>query len=163
MKCVTEFILSQLIYLCTVFLNSFPMFGYRFPKEMPRKSSGDHYFWDPAKEKKFLLQLDEYLACSVGKHPPKATLELWAAQFNAEFGGVPAHRMTLYQKKERMKKIYRDRKALQSRTGLGYDPSTDRVICSDEAWQSFIGVTALCNIRPYVILFNYAMIILVLI
>ncbi|GMN19766.1 hypothetical protein TIFTF001_045230 [Ficus carica] len=55
---------------------------------MPRKASGDHYFWDPAKEKKFLLQLDEYLACSGGKHPPKATLELWAAQFNSEFGGV---------------------------------------------------------------------------
>ncbi|GMN44390.1 hypothetical protein TIFTF001_013594 [Ficus carica] len=106
---------------------------------MPRKASGDHYFWDPAKEKKFLLQLDEYLACSGDKHPPKATLELWAAQFNAEFGGIPAHGMTLYQKKKRMKKIYRGWKALQRRTGLGYDPSTERVICSDEAWQSFIG------------------------
>ncbi|GMN30567.1 hypothetical protein TIFTF001_049624 [Ficus carica] len=71
---------------------------------MPRKSSGDHYFWDTAKERKFLLQLDEYMQCSGGKHPPKATLELWAVQFNAEFGGVPAHGMTLYQKKERMKK-----------------------------------------------------------
>ncbi|GMN68333.1 hypothetical protein TIFTF001_037389 [Ficus carica] len=112
---------------------------------MPRKASGDHYFWDPAKEKKFLLQLNEYLACSGCKHPPKAILELWAAQFNAEFGGVPAHRMTLYQKKERMKKIYRGCKALQCRTGLGYDPLTDRVICSDEAWQSFIGVYKECN------------------
>ncbi|GMN21976.1 hypothetical protein TIFTF001_040151 [Ficus carica] len=55
---------------------------------MPRKASRQHYFWDAAKEKKFLLQLDEYMACSGGKHPPKATLELWAAQFNAEFGGI---------------------------------------------------------------------------
>ncbi|GMN67257.1 hypothetical protein TIFTF001_036313 [Ficus carica] len=125
------------------------MFGYCFPKEMMRKASGDHYFWDPAKEKKFLIQLDEYLACSGGKHPPKATLELWAAQFNAEFGGVPAHGMTLYQKKERMKKIYRGWKALQLRTGLGYDPSTDSVISSDEAWQSFIGVFKKCNHLRY--------------
>ncbi|GMN30048.1 hypothetical protein TIFTF001_041396 [Ficus carica] len=70
---------------------------------MPRKASEDHYYWDPAKEKKFLLQLDEYLAYSGGKRPPK-TLELWAIQFNAEGW-----------------------KALQRRSGLGYDPSTDRV------------------------------------
>ncbi|GMN60652.1 hypothetical protein TIFTF001_029736 [Ficus carica] len=37
-----------------------------------------------------------------------------------------------------MKKIYRGWKALQVRTGLGYDPSMDKVICSDDAWQSFI-------------------------
>ncbi|GMN20528.1 hypothetical protein TIFTF001_051035 [Ficus carica] len=94
---------------------------------MPRKTSGDHYFWDAAKETKFLIQLSEYVECSGGKHPPKATLELWATQFNAEFGGVPAHGKTLYQKKERMKKIYNGWKALQTRTGLGYDPNTDRV------------------------------------
>ncbi|GMN73109.1 hypothetical protein TIFTF001_052127 [Ficus carica] len=116
---------------------------------MPRKASGDHYFWDAAKEKKFLEQLDEYLACSGGKHPPKATLELWAAQFNAEFGGVQALGKTLYQKKERMKKIYRGWKALQKQTGLGYDPSTDRVTCSDEAWQTFIGVHRECNHLRY--------------
>ncbi|GMN74532.1 hypothetical protein TIFTF001_053168 [Ficus carica] len=79
---------------------------------MPRKTSRDHYFWDAAKETKFLIQLSEYVECSGGKHPPKATLELWAAQFNAEFGGVPAHAMTLYQKKEIMKKIYNGWKAL---------------------------------------------------
>ncbi|GMN68184.1 hypothetical protein TIFTF001_037241 [Ficus carica] len=39
-----------------------------------------------------------------------------------------------------MKKIYRGWKALQCRIGLGYDMSTDRVICSDDAWQSFIQV-----------------------
>ncbi|GMN66138.1 hypothetical protein TIFTF001_035209 [Ficus carica] len=44
-----------------------------------------------------------------------------------------------------MKKIYRGWKALQCRTGLGYDPSTDRVICSDDAWQSFIQVYKECN------------------
>ncbi|GMN61321.1 hypothetical protein TIFTF001_030409 [Ficus carica] len=37
-----------------------------------------------------------------------------------------------------MKKIYRGWKALQVRTGLGYDSSNDRVICLDDAWQSFI-------------------------
>ncbi|GMN52491.1 hypothetical protein TIFTF001_021640 [Ficus carica] len=116
---------------------------------MPRKTSGDHYFWDAAKETKFLIQLSEYVECSGGKHPPKATLELWAAQFNAEFGGVPAHAMTLYQKKERMKKIYNGWKALQTRTGLGYDPTTDRVVCSDEAWNSFIGRFKECNHLRY--------------
>ena len=120
---------------------------------MPRKASGDHYVWDAAKETKFLQQLDDYLALSGGKHPPLATLDIWANQFNAEFGGVPAHGMTLYQKKERMKKIYRGWKALQCRTGLGYDPVTDRVICSDEAWRSFIGVIAMSNFRRYVIVF----------
>ncbi|GMN51882.1 hypothetical protein TIFTF001_021044 [Ficus carica] len=44
-----------------------------------------------------------------------------------------------------MKKIYRGWKALQCRTGLGYDPSTDIVICSDDAWQSFIQVYKECN------------------
>ncbi|GMN29133.1 hypothetical protein TIFTF001_041269 [Ficus carica] len=116
---------------------------------MLRKASGDHYFWDATKEKKNLEQLDEYLACSGSKHPPKATLELWAAQFNAEFGGVAAHGMTLYQKKERMKRIYRGWKAMQKQTGLGYDPSTDRVICSDDAWQNFIGVNKECNHLRY--------------
>ncbi|GMN43467.1 hypothetical protein TIFTF001_012668 [Ficus carica] len=48
-----------------------------------------------------------------------------------------------------MKKIYRGWKALQRRTGLGYDPLTDRVICSDEAWQSFIGVYKECNHLRY--------------
>ncbi|GMN36112.1 hypothetical protein TIFTF001_005742 [Ficus carica] len=85
---------------------------------MPRKASGETYVWDNAKEKKFLQQLDDYLACSGGRHPPKAILDLWATQFNAEFGG---------------------------QTGLGYDASTDRVICSDEAWQSFIQVFKECN------------------
>ncbi|GMN60455.1 hypothetical protein TIFTF001_029544 [Ficus carica] len=112
---------------------------------MPRKALGETYIWDHAKEKQFLQQLDDYLACSGGRHPPKAILDLWATQFNAEFGGVAAHEMTLYQKKERMKKVYRGWKALQGQTGLGYDASTDRVICSDEAWQSFIQVFKECN------------------
>ncbi|GMN32003.1 hypothetical protein TIFTF001_049742 [Ficus carica] len=89
---------------------------------MPCKASGEHYFWDPAKGKKFLQQLDDYLTCSGGKHPPLATLELWATQFNAEGW-----------------------KALQCRTGLGYNPSTDRVICSNKAWRSFIQVFKECN------------------
>ncbi|GMN61058.1 hypothetical protein TIFTF001_030151 [Ficus carica] len=44
-----------------------------------------------------------------------------------------------------MKKIYRGWKVLQSRTGLGYDPSTERVICSDDEWQSFIQVYKECK------------------
>ncbi|GMN27591.1 hypothetical protein TIFTF001_049376 [Ficus carica] len=57
--------------------------------------------------------------------------------------------MTLYQKKERMMKIYRGWKALETRTGLWYDPTTDRVVCSDEAWQSFIGIHKECNHLRY--------------
>ncbi|GMN61399.1 hypothetical protein TIFTF001_030483 [Ficus carica] len=112
---------------------------------MPRKASGEIYFWDPAKEKKFLEKIDEYLATTGGKQPTLAILNIWAAQFNAEFEGVPAFGSTLFQKKERMKKIYRGWKVLQSRTGLGYDPSTDRVICSDDEWQSFIQVYKECK------------------
>ncbi|GMN47686.1 hypothetical protein TIFTF001_016866 [Ficus carica] len=44
-----------------------------------------------------------------------------------------------------MKKIYRGWKALQVWTGLGYDLSTNRIICSDDAWQSFIQVHKECN------------------
>ncbi|GMN65885.1 hypothetical protein TIFTF001_034960 [Ficus carica] len=104
---------------------------------------------DSAKEKKFLQLLDEYLACNGGKHLPVAILDIWATQFNAEFGGVPAHSMTLYQKKERMKNIYRGWKMLQGQTGLGYDKASDRVICSDEVWQSFINVYKECNHLRY--------------
>ncbi|GMN51905.1 hypothetical protein TIFTF001_021058 [Ficus carica] len=67
--------------------------------EMPRKASGKTYVWDPAKEKKFLEKLDEYLATTGGKQPTLAVLDIWAAQFNAEFGGVLAFGTTLSQKK----------------------------------------------------------------
>ncbi|GMN26339.1 hypothetical protein TIFTF001_001280 [Ficus carica] len=89
---------------------------------MPRKASSETYVWDNAKEKLFLEKLDDFLMCNGGKQPTMQILDLWATQFNAEFGGV-----------------------LQSRTGLGYDPVTDPVICSDEAWQSFIKVNKECN------------------
>ena len=113
---------------------------------MPQKGSGESYVWTSEKEKKFIEFLDDYLATTGGKQPTAPILDMWAAQFNAEFGGVPAFGTTLSQKKERMKKLYRGWKVLQSRTGMGYDPSTDRVICSDEAWQSFIQVIVLSNI-----------------
>ena len=100
-------------------------FAYGFLKEMPRKASGETYVWDPVKEKRFLEILDEYMTTTGGKNPTRAIFDMWAAQFNAEFGGVPTFGSTLSQKKERMKKIYSGWKALQSRTGLGYDPLTD--------------------------------------
>ena len=153
MKYVNQFILSQLLLLCLLCVVMFLCFGYRFLKEMPRKATGETYVWDHAKEKIFLEKLDYHLACSGGKHPPLATLDLWAAEFNAEFGGVPAYSITLYQKKERMKKIYRGWKALQCRTGLGYDPLTDRVICSDDTWQSFIKVIKIHSTKWHVLYF----------
>ena len=107
-------------------------FGSRFLKEMRRKALGETYIQDPAKKKHFLEKIDEYLAYSGDKHPSFAILDQWAAQFNAEYGGVPTFKITLCQKKERMKKIYREWKALQCRTSLGYNPLTDRVICSDD-------------------------------
>ena len=124
---------------------------------MPRKGSGETYVWDPAKETKFLEKLDEYLATTGGKQPTLAIFNLRAAEFNAEFGGVPTFGSTLSQKKERMEKIYRDWKVLISRTGLGYDPVTDRVICSDDAWKSFIHVLVLSNSWTYVIMFDHIM------
>ncbi|GMN72858.1 hypothetical protein TIFTF001_054237 [Ficus carica] len=105
---------------------------------MPRKASGESYVWTDAKERLFLEKLDEYLAERGGKQPPTAILELWANEFNTHFGGVPALASTLSQKKERMKKIYRGWKSLQTHTGLGYDPRTDTVVCSDETWQTFL-------------------------
>ncbi|GMN20145.1 hypothetical protein TIFTF001_043009 [Ficus carica] len=44
-----------------------------------------------------------------------------------------------------MKKINKGWKVLQTYTGLGYDPVTDRVICSDEEWQSFVQVHKECK------------------
>ncbi|GMN54760.1 hypothetical protein TIFTF001_023884 [Ficus carica] len=112
---------------------------------MPRKSSGETYVWDPVKEKKFLEKLDEYLQTTGGKQPTLAILNIWASEFNAEFEGVQALGSTLSQKKERMKKIYKGWKVLQTRTGLGYDPVTDRVVCSDEEWKSFVQVHKECK------------------
>ena len=119
---------------------------------MPRKASGETYVWDPVKEKKFLEKLDDYLSTGGGKQPTAAIFKLWAAEFNSEFGGVPALGSTLSQKKERMKKVYRGWKVLQSRTGLGYDPATDRVTCSDEEWHSFIQVTSVPSTSRYIII-----------
>ncbi|GMN38386.1 hypothetical protein TIFTF001_007619 [Ficus carica] len=48
-----------------------------------------------------------------------------------------------------MKKVYRGWKVLQAHTDLGYDPATDRVVCSDEAWQSFIKVHKECTHLRY--------------
>ncbi|GMN54611.1 hypothetical protein TIFTF001_023735 [Ficus carica] len=94
----------------------------------PRKSSGESYVWDHTKEKLFLEKLDEYLASTGGKQPTSSILDLWVNEFNVQFGSVPAHGLTLYQKKERMKKIYKGFKVLQAHTGLGYDPATDTVV-----------------------------------
>ncbi|GMN19020.1 hypothetical protein TIFTF001_023964 [Ficus carica] len=116
---------------------------------MPRKATGESYQWDHAKETVFLEKLDYYVACNSGRHPPLATLDSWAKEFNSAYGGVSAYGLTLQQKKDRMKKIYSGWKALQCRTGLGYDPVTDRVICSDDAWQSFIQVHKDCNHLRY--------------
>ncbi|GMN61239.1 hypothetical protein TIFTF001_030322 [Ficus carica] len=90
--------------------------------EMPRKATGESYHWDHAKETVFLEKLDYYVACNSSRHPPLETLDSWAKEFNSAYGGVPAYGLTLQQKKDRMKKIYRGWKALQCRTGLGYDP-----------------------------------------
>ncbi|GMN73912.1 hypothetical protein TIFTF001_052270, partial [Ficus carica] len=57
---------------------------------MPRKSSGETYVWDPVKEKLFLEKLDDYLPSTGGKPPTSSILNLWANEFNAQFGGVPA-------------------------------------------------------------------------
>ncbi|GMN59905.1 hypothetical protein TIFTF001_029002 [Ficus carica] len=48
-----------------------------------------------------------------------------------------------------MKKVYRGWKVLQAYTGLGYDPATDKVVYSDEAWQSFIKVHKKCKHLHY--------------
>ncbi|GMN26514.1 hypothetical protein TIFTF001_044007 [Ficus carica] len=88
---------------------------------MLRKALGETYVRDPAKEKKFPDKLDEYLATTGGKQPTVAILDIWAAQFNAEFGGVPAFGTTLSQKKERMKKIYRAWKVYKECKHLRYE------------------------------------------
>ncbi|GMN39956.1 hypothetical protein TIFTF001_009174 [Ficus carica] len=116
---------------------------------MPRKTSGETYVWNAAKEKLFLEKLDDYLASTGGKQPTGSILAQWANEFNAHFGGVPAYAGTLSQKKERMRKIYRGWKALKANTGLGYDPATDTVVCSDDAWQNFVHVFKECNHLRY--------------
>ncbi|GMN29212.1 hypothetical protein TIFTF001_002339 [Ficus carica] len=118
---------------------------------MPRKASGESYVWTDAKEKLFLEKLDEYLylAARGGKQPTSSVLELWATEFNTRFGGVPAFGSTLSQKKERMKKIYRGWKILQTRTGLGYDPVTNTVVCSDETWRGFVKDNKECTHLRY--------------
>ncbi|GMN49303.1 hypothetical protein TIFTF001_018470 [Ficus carica] len=113
--------------------------------EMPRKTSGETFVWNPVKERRLLEKLDDFYAANPGKQPAMQIYELWVSEFNSEFGGVPAHGTTLYQKKERMRKIYRGWKSLKTNTGLGYDSATDRVVCSDDAWQSFIRDNPLCR------------------
>ncbi|GMN20266.1 hypothetical protein TIFTF001_043048 [Ficus carica] len=105
---------------------------------MPRKASDESYVWTDAKEKLFLEKLADHLAATGGKQPTGSILELWANEFNTHFGGVQALASILYTKKERMRKIYRGWRVLQTRTGLGYDPATITVVCSDETWHNFI-------------------------
>ncbi|GMN46273.1 hypothetical protein TIFTF001_015462 [Ficus carica] len=88
--------------------------------EMPRKTSGETFVWNPVKERRLLEKLDDFYAANPGKQPAMQIYELWAGEFNSEFGGVPAHGTTLYQKKERMRKIYRGWKSLKTNTGLGH-------------------------------------------
>ncbi|GMN64833.1 hypothetical protein TIFTF001_033900 [Ficus carica] len=116
---------------------------------MPRKAFGESYVWTDDKEKLFLEKLDEYLAARCGKQPTSSVLELWATEFNTRFGGVPAFGSTLSKKKERMKKIYRGWKILQTRTGLGYDPVTDTVVCSDKTWRGFVKDNKECTHLRY--------------
>ncbi|GMN28502.1 hypothetical protein TIFTF001_051671 [Ficus carica] len=116
---------------------------------MPRKASGESYVWTDAKERLFFEKLDDYLAERGGKQPTNAVLDLWATEFNTRFGGVPVFASTLSQKKERMKKIYRGWKSLQTHTGLGYDPRTDTVVCSDETWLTFVKDNKECTHLRY--------------
>ncbi|GMN32033.1 hypothetical protein TIFTF001_046569 [Ficus carica] len=106
--------------------------------KMPRKSLDETFVWNPVKEKWLLEKMDDFYSSNPSRQPGMQIYDLWANEFNTEFGGVLAHGVTLYPKKERMRKIYKGWKVLQSQTGLGYDPVADRVVCSDEAWQSFI-------------------------
>ncbi|GMN51751.1 hypothetical protein TIFTF001_020894 [Ficus carica] len=69
--------------------------------------------------------------------------------YGPRFGGVQALASTLYTKKERMRKIYRGWRVLQTRTGLGYDPATDTVVCSDETWHNFIKDNKECTHLRY--------------
>ncbi|GMN44833.1 hypothetical protein TIFTF001_014035 [Ficus carica] len=117
--------------------------------EMPRKSSGETFVWNPVKERRLLEKLDDFYSSNPGRQPAMQIYDLWANEFNTEFGGVPAHSSTLYQKKERMRKIYKGWKVLKVQTGLGYDAESDRVVCSDEAWQSFIKEHPLCRHLRY--------------
>ncbi|GMN56296.1 hypothetical protein TIFTF001_025414 [Ficus carica] len=48
-----------------------------------------------------------------------------------------------------MRKIYKGWKVLKVQTGLWYDSEADRVVCSDEAWQSFIKEHPLCRHLRY--------------
>ncbi|GMN37787.1 hypothetical protein TIFTF001_007107 [Ficus carica] len=101
---------------------------------MPCKSSGETYVWNPVKERRLLEKLDDFYSANPGRQPAMRIYDLWANEFNTEFGGVPAHGSNLYQKKECMRKIYKGWKVLKVQTGLGYDFEADRVVCSDEAW-----------------------------
>ncbi|GMN31825.1 hypothetical protein TIFTF001_046550 [Ficus carica] len=96
-------------------------------------------------ERRLLEKLDDFYSSNPGRQPSMQIYDIWANEFNTEFGGVPALDTTLYQKKERMRKIYKGWKVLKVQTGLGYDPEADRVVCSDEAWQSFIKDHPLCR------------------
>ena len=87
-----------------VYYSIFSYFGFRCIKEMPHKSSSETYVWDHVKEKTFLEKLDEFLASNGGRQPTSQILDLWAIQFNSEFGGVPVYGVTLYQKKRADKK-----------------------------------------------------------
>ncbi|GMN63614.1 hypothetical protein TIFTF001_032702 [Ficus carica] len=86
---------------------------------MPRKASGESYVWTDDKEELFLEKLDEYLAARGGKQPTSSVLELWATEFNTCFGG------------------------------LGYDPVTDTVVCSDETWRGFVKDNKECTHLRY--------------
>ncbi|GMN55878.1 hypothetical protein TIFTF001_024998 [Ficus carica] len=116
---------------------------------MPRKSSGETFVWNTVNEKRLLEKLDDFYSSNPDRQPGKQIYDLWAKEFNTEFGGIPAHGDTLYQKKDCMKKIYKGWKFLQVQTGLGYDPVTETVVCSDEAWQSFIKVHPECKHLRY--------------
>ncbi|GMN37222.1 hypothetical protein TIFTF001_042594 [Ficus carica] len=117
--------------------------------EMPRKSSGETFVWNSVKESRLLEKLDDFYSSNPGRQPSMQLYDIWANEFNIEFGGIPALSTTLYQKKERMRKIYKGWKVLKVQTGLGYDPVADRVVCSDEAWQSFIKEHPLCRHLRY--------------
>ncbi|GMN18950.1 hypothetical protein TIFTF001_049872 [Ficus carica] len=117
--------------------------------EMPRKLSGETFVWNSVKESRLLEKLDDFYSSNPGRQPSMQLYDIWANEFNIEFGGVPALGTTLYQKKERMRKIYKGWKVLKVQTGLGYDPVADRVVCSDEAWQSFVKEHPLCRHLRY--------------
>ena len=108
---------------------------------MPRGRTDDEstLHWTERQKEELLTRLAAYNRTANGKKPDSKTWEDWAKELQDFFKDqvTPAK---VQQMKVHLKAKFDHEVMLRNNTGLGWDPITGAVTCTDEYWEEFAKV-----------------------